>query len=163
MSFPAGSLLPVREGLMELLKSLGIDSTLWIHMVCFGIAYLALSNLIFKPYMKALAERESRTIGGEEQAAQLLNETSAINADYESKAKAVTASIRAEYETNRLAAMKESEALVAAARIESAGLLEKSRAKIVTEVTSARSKLSGEVPSITSAIASKMAGKEISL
>jgi len=148
---------------MALLKSLGIDSTLWIHMACFAVAYLALSNLIFKPYMKALADRESRTIGGEEQATQLMNETNAINLEYETKAKAVTASIRAEYETNRLAAVKESETLVAAARNESASLLEKSRAKIATEVSSARSRLSGEVPAITSAIASKMAGKEISL
>lgn len=148
---------------MALLKSLGIDSTLWIHMACFAIAYLALVNLIFKPYMKALAERESRTIGGEEHANKLLSEAADINSEYETKAKAVTASIRAEYETNRLAAVKESEALVSVARTESTSLLEKSRARIATEVSSARSKLSAEVPAITSAIASKMAGKEISL
>jgi F-type H+-transporting ATPase subunit b len=148
---------------MALLKSLGIDFTLWIHVGCFAVAYLALSNLIFKPYLKALAERESRTVGGEEQAAQLLSEADAINTEYETKAKAVSASIRAEYEKNRLQAMKESEALLAAARMEAGTLLEKSRARIASEIASAKSLLSAEVPSITSAIASKMAGKEISL
>lgn len=148
---------------MALLKSLGIDSTLWIHVVCFAVAYLSLSNLIFKPYVKALAEREKRTIGGEEQAAQLLSEAGEISSEYETKAKAVSAAIRAEYETHRLAAVKESETLIAAARTESQQLLEKSRARISTEVSAARERLSAEVPSITSAIASKMAGKEISL
>lgn len=148
---------------MALLKSLGIDSTLWIHVLCFAVAYLSLSNLIFKPYMKALAEREKRTIGGEEQAAQLMNETGEISSEYEIKAKAVSAAIRAEYETHRLAAVKESETLIAAARTESQQLLEKSRTRISSEVSAARERLSAEVPSITSAIASKMAGKEISL
>ncbi len=148
---------------MALLKSLGIDSTLWIHVVCFAVAYLSISNLVFKPYMKALAEREKRTIGGEEQAALLLNEATEINAEYETKAKAVSASIRQEYETNRLEALKESEALLSAARAESAKILEASRAKIATEIKTAKSLLSAEVPAITSAIASKMAGKEIAL
>lgn len=148
---------------MALLKSLGIDSTLWIHVVCFAVAYLSISNLIFKPYMKALTEREKRTIGGEEQAALLLSEAEAINTEYETKAKAVSSSIRAEYEVNRQAALKESETLLAAARSEASQLLEKSRATIATEISAAKSKLSSEVPAITAAIASKMAGKEISL
>ena len=148
---------------MALLKSLGIDSTLWFHVVCFAVAYLSISNFVFKPYLKALAEREKRTIGGEEQAAQLMNEAAEINAEYETKAKAISASIRGEYETHRAAALKESEVLLSAARTQAAELLETSRTKIATEVASAKSKLSAEVPSITSAIASKMAGKEISL
>ena len=44
---------------MALLKSLGIDSTLWFHVVCFAVAYLSISNFVFKPYLKALAEREN--------------------------------------------------------------------------------------------------------
>lgn len=148
---------------MALLKSLGIDSTLWIHIVCFAIAYISISNLIFKPYMKALAEREKRTVGGEEQAAALLNEANDINNEYEAKAKAVSASIRAEYETKRQEALKESETLIAAARTEAGQLLEQSRSRIATEINTAKGLLSAEVPTITAAIASKMAGKEISL
>lgn len=148
---------------MALLNSLGIDITLFFHVACFAVAYLSLSNLVFKPYLKALAERESRTVGGEEQAAQLMTEADAINHEYETKARAVSVSIRAEYEKNRLEAVKESESLLSAARTEAATILEKSRAKISSEIANAKTKLSAEVPAITSAIASKMAGKEISL
>lgn len=149
---------------MELLKSLGIDvDTLWIHVLCFAVGYLSLSNLVFKPYAKALKEREGRTVGGEELAQKLLVQAAEINADYEQKAKAISASIRAEYDKNRQEAQRESEALVASARQEALKLLETSRSTITKEIASAKSALSAEVPSITAAITSKMAGKEISL
>jgi F-type H+-transporting ATPase subunit b len=148
---------------MELLKSLGIDGTLWIHIACFAVGYLSLSNFVFKPYAKALAEREKRTVGGEELANQLLIQAGEINANYEQKAKAISASIRAEYDKNRVDALRESESLITSARQEAAKLLDSSRTKIASEIAAAKSALASEVPSITSAIASKMAGKEISL
>lgn len=148
---------------MELLKSLGIDGTLWIHIACFAIGYLSLSNFVFKPYAKALAERENRTVGGEELAQQLLVQAGEINANYEQKAKAISASIRAEYDKNRVEALRESELLISSARLDAAKLLESSRNKIASEIGAAKSALASEVPAITSAIASKMAGKEISL
>jgi F-type H+-transporting ATPase subunit b len=148
---------------MELLKSLGIDGTLWIHMACFAVGYLSLSNFVFKPYAKALAEREKRTVGGEELAQQLLIQAGEINANYELKAKAISASIRSEYDKNRVEALRESESLISSARQEAAKLLESSRTKIASEIGAAKNALASEVPAITSAIASKMAGKEISL
>lgn len=148
---------------MELLKSLGIDGTLWIHMACFAVGYLSLSNFVFKPYAKALAEREKRTVGGEELAQQLLIQAGEINANYELKAKAISASIRSEYDKNRVEALRESESLISSARQEAAKLLESSRTRIASEIGAAKNALASEVPAITSAIASKMAGKEISL
>lgn len=148
---------------MELLKSLGVNSTIWVHAACFAVAYLALTQLIFKPYLKALTERETRTVGGEEKATQLLMQAAEINNDYEAKAKAVTASIRTEYDKSRVEAMKESEALVESARAEASRAVESARKKITTEIERARGTLAGEIPAITAAIASKMAGKEIAL
>lgn len=115
---------------MELLKSLGIDfNTLWIHILCFAVGYLALSNLVFKPYSKALRDREGRTVGGEELAQKLLLQAAEINSEFEQKAKAISLSIREEYDKNRQAAMKESEVLMSAARLEAGKILETSRAK----------------------------------
>lgn len=148
---------------MELLSSLGINGTIWIHAVCFFVAYMALSNLVFKPYMRAHEAREARTIGSEEQAAKMLSQAAEISGEYELKAKEVSAAVRAEYERGRGAALKESEALVAAARAEATHAIEGTRTKIATEVQKAKTILAGEIPSITGAIASKMAGKEISL
>lgn len=148
---------------MNILQSLGINSTLWIHVACFAVAYLSLSNLLFKPYAKALREREARTVGGEEHAARMINEAADIGADYEQKAKAISSTIRDEYDKSRSEAMKEYDAMVQKARAEAAAALEISRSKIASEISKAKTSLSQEIPAVTSAIASKMAGKEMSL
>ncbi|MBK7889679.1 MAG: ATP synthase F0 subunit B [Bdellovibrionales bacterium] len=148
---------------MELLKSLGINSTLWIHVACFAVAYLSLSNFLFKPYAKALRERESRTVGNEERATRMLNEAVEINTEYEQKAKSVSAAIRTEYDKSRAEALHEYDKVVTHARAEAAKALDHSRELIATELGKAKTLLAQEIPSVTSTIASKMAGKEISL
>ncbi len=148
---------------MELLKSIGINSTLWIHFACFAVAYLSLSNFLFKPYAAALRERESRTVGNEERAARMLDEAAEIHTQYEQKAKLVSAAIRTEYDKSRAEAMHEYDQVVTSARSEAAKALEHSRQLISTELGKAKTLLAQEVPSVTSAIASKMAGREISL
>lgn len=148
---------------MELLKSIGINSTLWIHIACFAVAYLSLSNFLFKPYAAALRERESRTVGNEERAARMLDEAAEIHTQYEQKAKLVSAAIRNEYDKSRAEAMHEYDQVVTSARSEASKALEHSRQLISTELGKAKTLLAQEVPSVTSAIASKMAGREISL
>lgn len=148
---------------MEIFKSLGVDSTLWIHLACFLISYVAMTQLILKPYMAALLEREKRTVGSEEHAVRLVEEANQIAADYETKAREINAKIKASYDESRGVATKEYDRLVSAAREESQKLVESSRGELGREVQSARKVLSGEVPSVAAAVASKLAGKEISL
>ena len=92
---------------MELLKSLGVNSTLWYQLACFIVSYLALSNLILKPYMAALHERENRTVGGEETAIRLIEEASHLHAELEQKARAIHASVKHVYDSSRTEAMAE--------------------------------------------------------
>lgn len=148
---------------MELLKALGVDSTLWVHLACFIVSYLALTNLILKPYGKALRERESRTVGSEETAVKLVGEANELQSEYEKKARAINVEIKSFYDQSRTTASKDYERLVEVARGEAAKVLETSRAHISTEVQAARRTLSAEAPAVAATIASKLAGKEISL
>lgn len=149
---------------MELLDSLGIDlSTIWIHALCFGIAYLALTNLVFKPYGDALRAREGKTVGGEGQTQALLLQSEEYASQYEQKARQVASIIKEEYENGRKAAHRETEKLISTARAEASSLLEASRAAIAKEITAAKDSLSVEVPAVAATITSKLAGKEISL
>ena len=148
---------------MELLKSLGIDSTLWIHLACFLISYFTFKTLILKPYMHAMEEREKRTVGNEEAAVRLTQEAGDIYGEYEKKAKDLNAKIKSQYDQSRGEAMKEYERLVVQARSEAEKVLAQSREQIGTQIKGAKAQLSNEVPGISAAIASKLAGKEISL
>lgn len=148
---------------MEILKSLGVNSTLWIQLLCFLVSYFALTSLVLKPYMAALREREKRTIGSEEAAVRLIEETTDLHAVYEQKAKMINSKIKSFYDQSRVEATKEYDRLVEAARLESAALLEQSRQDIGRQIQSAKAKLTTEIPAVGSAIASKLAGKEIGL
>lgn len=148
---------------MQIFTALGVDSTLVIHLICFLISYVALTQLVLKPYMRALQEREKRTVGGEEQAAKLVEEAADLQGQYEVKAREINSQITSIYNQSRTSAQKDSEVLVDSARKEATSLLEGARTKISSEVQSARKSLSAEVPAVGSAIASKLAGKDLSL
>lgn len=148
---------------MEILKSLGVDSTIWIHLACFLISYVALTRLILKPYMAAQKEREKRTVGGEQNAVRIIEEANDLHSEYEQKARSVNSQIKGFYDQSRTTAMKEYDRLVEAARAEANQLLEASRTEIGAEVLTARRTLSADIPAVATAIASKLAGKEISL
>ncbi len=148
---------------MEIFRSLGVDSTLWLHLACFLVSYVALTQLILKPYMTALNEREKRTVGNEEQAVRLVEEANQLHSEYEQKARAINSQIKGSYDESRTAATREYDRLVQAAREESQKHLEGARVEIGREVQTARKTLSNEVPAVAAAMASKLAGKEISL
>lgn len=148
---------------MELLKSLGVNSTLWIQLACFIVSYIAFTSLVLKPYMAALREREKRTVGNEETAVRLIEQTNSLHADYEKKAKAINSEIKGVYDQSRTDAMKEYDKLVAMAREESSSLLDQSRTEISAAIQKARQTVMAEVPAVSTAIASQLAGKEISL
>jgi F0F1-type ATP synthase membrane subunit b/b' len=148
---------------MQILTSLGVDHTLWIQLACFIVSYLAISNLIIKPYMAALKERELRTLGGEENAVRLIEEANQLGVAYEQKARSINNEIKSFYDRSRTEAMAEQESLVQSARNDAGGTLETAREKITSEIQSARKTLAAEVPAVSAAMASKLAGKEISL
>ena len=148
---------------MEILRSLGVDSTLFIQLACFLVSYLAISQLVLKPYMRALHERENRTVGSEESSVRLIEEANELHAAYEKKARSIHTEIKAYYDQSRTAAMKESEQVISASRELAATELEKARALIAAEIQRARQTLSSEIPSVSAAIASKFAGKEITV
>jgi F0F1-type ATP synthase membrane subunit b/b' len=132
-------------------------------MACFLVSYLAFSTLILKPYMRAVRERESRTSGSEETAIRIVEEAEALHADYEQKARAANNEVKDLYEKARLAAMHDYDVVISGARSDAQNMAEQTRKEISAAVQSARKTLSGEIPAVGSAIASKLAGKEISL
>lgn len=146
---------------MELLKALGVDSTWWIHLACFMTAYLALSQLVFGPYMRAFQERERRTVGNQEDAVRLIGEAEQLTGEFDQKAKAINGEIKRIYDQRRAEALQEYDRAVQSARDEAGAILAKARERIATELQNARRQLLTEAPGIASAISTKLAGKEL--
>ena len=147
---------------MELLSALGVNSTLWIHLALFFIAFGFLSQLVFKPYSQALELREKKTGGADKETTELLLQVSKINQDYELRARALNASIRSEYDKFKQEAAQIANAKTAQAREQAAEVALESRALIQAEIIKARAALAKELPSVKAEIVGRLAGKEIS-
>lgn len=147
---------------MEILRSLGVNWTLLIHLVCFGISYFFLTTFVLKPYAAAHREREKRTVGNEEVAVRLIEDAAKLQAKFEQKAKSLNSEIKGYYDESRTQAMAEYDQLISSARAEANIVTKGTQAEIEREVQKARQAIAAEVPAVSAAIASKLAGKEIS-
>ena len=147
----------------SLLRALGIDSTLWVELGCFLICYIALTKLVFQPYLNAFHEREKSTIGTEETAVRIVQEAQQLTGEYEKHARAMNADVKGIYDASRAEAMGEYDTLIKVARGDAARFLTESRGKIEQEIKSAKQSLAAEIPALGSAIATKLAGKDISV
>jgi F-type H+-transporting ATPase subunit b len=146
---------------MEILSALGVNWTIWIQLGCFVVAYLALSQLIFKPYLAALHERNQRTIGNEEYADRVIEETHQLQGRYEERAREINQQYKSIYDRSRVEATREHDQIVLRARQEAMKLIEQNRIAIEKEVRAAKDELSQQVPVVGLAIASKLVGKEL--
>ena len=149
------------DALAGILKTLNIDNTIWFQLGCFVVSYLALSNLIFKPYYAAFAKRKERTVGGEESAEAMVKETSALNEQYESRAREINSEFKTIYDTEKASATKEYNEQISAARNSAQELTEKVKGQIATEVKKAKEELDKEVPSVSKEMVSRLVGKEV--
>jgi F-type H+-transporting ATPase subunit b len=148
---------------MEIFRQLGVNETLWVHLACFLVSYFALYFLILKPYMAAFIEREKRTVGSEEAAVRLVEEANDLQTQYALKSRELNSQMKAFYDEARTSAQKQSEKIVGDARTQAAALLQRSREQIAGEVAKAQQTLQSEIPAVGAAIASKLAGKDLSL
>ena len=146
---------------MELLRGLGLDSSVGIQLVLFLVTYLILHFVLFKPYFAAYNERISRTMGRAELAEKYLAESQALQGEYENKARQLSAQYKAIFDESRLKAQKESDQTVSQARQAAKSQLESMKQKIRGELENARKDAQKEIPTVTSAITSRLLGKEL--
>ncbi len=146
---------------MEILLALGVNTTIWFQLGCFLVAFLAVSQLIFKPYLAAHNERVRRTAGQEDSAERVLQEVTSLRTQYESKAREVNSTFRAIYDQSRTEAMREHDRLVTAAREMTSKYIDENRRQIAGEMDKARKELTKEAPAVGAAIAGRLIGKEL--
>ena len=144
---------------MEILSTLGINSTVFVQLAIFCVVYIFLSNFVFKPYFVALKERNQRTVGNQELAEKLLEETKTLQTEYEIKAREQSANYKNIFDQSRKDANKKHEEIVNAAREQAKELLNEAKAEISNEIKAAQSDLAKEVPQVAQVVESQLLGK----
>jgi F0F1-type ATP synthase membrane subunit b/b' len=146
---------------MDLLRTLGVNSTLALQFVIFIVTFLIMKIVLFKPYFEAFNKRNERTIGQTEQAEKYLEESRKLEDEYAAKAKEVNERYRKIYDQTRVEANKEHERLVSEARARSKQLMDQSRTQIETQVQAVKAQIAQEVNNVSQLINHKLIGKDL--
>ncbi|MGE0526349.1 MAG: ATP synthase F0 subunit B [Bdellovibrionales bacterium] len=146
---------------MELLFSLGVNSSLFVQFAIFLVVYVVLKNLLFEPYFRAFNERNERTVGQTEMAERYLSEARELEDKFAIRAKEVNERYKAVFDKSRSEALKEYDHLVNEARARAKQVIESSRKHIQTEMNAARTHLVAEVGGVSNLINRKLIGKDL--
>lgn len=146
---------------MDLLISLGVNSSLAMQFGIFAIVYAVLKYVLFTPYFAAYNERNNRTVGKTELAERYIAETKALEEKFAQTAQEVNERFKAVYDKTRAEALKDYDQLVNDARARSRTLVEDTQKKIRGELEAARTQISKEVGGIAQLINQKLIGKDL--
>lgn len=143
---------------IEILKSLGVDTTVYYQFAIFFIAFFSMKTIVFKPYLDAHDERKKRTVGGEKEAVQLLAEAEEKENKYSKLAKDLNGKIKQIFSEQNTKAKKESEKIMAQAKKEVDERSEKTRKELEQSVSEARAEIETYIPAISENIEKKFVG-----
>jgi F-type H+-transporting ATPase subunit b len=147
---------------MDLLTSLGVNSSLFIQFGLFLVVYVVLKHVLFEPYYAAYKERSERTVGKAELAERFVNETKALEEQFSARAQEANEKYMAVYEKTRSEAMKEYDIKVNDARARAKKVVDESRRHIESEVATARVQLNKDTGAVSQLINQKLIGKDLS-
>jgi len=140
---------------------ISLDWTIGVQLGIFLFSVLILNLLLFKPVLKTIAERDSRTRGNEEEAEALSKKTEIKVHSYERRMTA--ARQRAAEERRRIAkeGAEEERALLERTRAESTKTVEAAAREVEAARDAARAALRQDVQALALEIASKVAGRTL--
>lgn len=138
-----------------------VDQTVVIQIICFLVLWFVLNKLLFRPYLRLLEERESRTEGVRRETADLEGEGQRLRAEYEERIAEARESGRVAKERILDQAREQRERLLSGAREEAANILERVRGEIRSQLQKERVIAATEATAIAQAMANKILGRRV--
>ncbi len=149
------------DAVVNIIKALGVNDTLWIQMGIFIFSFLIIKTVIFKPFFAAFEGRHSATEGNSQSAEKIFSQTRELESLYQRKARSLNADVKAIFDKARLEANLEQERILNEAKQKAREALDKYRDQIQAEVGRAREDLIKEGPILGGAIAEKLLANEV--
>ena len=143
---------------MDILNSLGINSTIFIQFFIFIISYLILTMMVFNPYYRAYRERYDRTVGSEDLTSKLVEETQQLEAEFEENAKALNLRIKKIFDDEKKTALEKQTSMLQSATLKAEEYLKKSELELDQAKTKIHDELKKEVEPIANLIKKTVVG-----
>ena len=138
-----------------------LDKTLWIQLVIFGIAFLLLRPLIFRPMVALFEAREAAIEGAKIEALRLQDEAAAESQEFEDEMRRLRLQAGEERDKLRAEGKRLERQVLDRVREETTKQLGQADAKLNAEGTRLRSEIDATVPALARDIASKILDREI--
>lgn len=134
------------------------DISFVIQIVSFFILWLGLKRLLFDPVLAVIDERQARTTGVRDEAAQLRSNAVAAEADFDARMAQVREDVGRQTDAARQATDEEERQVLATARDQAAATLKEQRDQVRAQAEAARSELAGEAGQLSQLIVAKVVG-----
>ncbi|MDP2604321.1 MAG: ATP synthase F0 subunit B [Deltaproteobacteria bacterium] len=140
---------------------ISLDSSVVYQVVLFIGLWFVLSKVLFRPYLKLLDERESKTAGALHDTADLEREGARLKAQYEERIAQAQAAGGAAKEAILQEARQRREQVLSQARQEAAATLELARREVASQVAGERQLAAAEAATVARQMASKILGRNL--
>jgi len=144
------------EQIVGILRSLGINQTLFIQIPIFLTILLFLWLFVFKPYFQAYLSRQGQTTGNQDEADALIARTRELERTYQDKARDLSQDIRSVFDREKIEAQQEHERILLASKDAAKVFLDNAKSKIQEEYNRSREELLKESPEIGRAITAQL-------
>jgi len=146
---------------MEVLQSLGINGTLGIQFLVFFLAYISLSNLLFKPYLAAFEKRKEQTEGQESLAETLDLTTQDLHLKMDGLRRDLAHKIQDIFNEAKKRGSKEAATYLDGAKTESQNMLANANQKVALDMAKAKKEFQNMLPEMSQTIVEKLVGRNI--
>jgi len=138
-----------------------LDGTIWIQLVFFGIAFLVLRPLIFRPMVALFEARENAIKGAKLEALRLQDEAAAEGEEFEEEMRRLRLQAGEERDRLRAEGKRLERTVLDRVRQETDKQLAEAEVRLEREQAKLRAELSQSVPTLARQIASKMLNREV--
>jgi len=138
---------------------INLDGSIIPAIVIFLLLIAALNSLLYKPLMRILAERESRTTGLMRQAQEDLNRQMVLLSQYQSSVRGARMEGYRRQEQLRAEAQRKRAEMLARSRTVAEEMVQQSRESIRLQVESAKQQLTADAREIARSITATVLGR----
>lgn len=138
-----------------------LDGTIWIQLGLFGIAFLLLRPLVFRPMIALFEARENAIEGSKLEALRLQDEAAAESQEFDEEMRRLRLQAGEERDRLRAEGKRLERAVLERVREETDKQLTQADAQLASEASKLRSEIQGSVPVLANQIASKLLSREV--
>ena len=140
---------------------LDLDASVFIYLGIFGLAFLMLRALIFRPVIDLMDAREEAIDGAREEAKALQKEAAAKLDAFEKEMSKVKAEAAVERDRLRAEGLRLERSLIERVRGDTEALVQKAEGEMADEAKKARAQIASATPTLAKQIAERLLGREV--